>query len=139
MPVPVALGIGFAIQQIGLRAIPVLLRSGQTAMRYFVTTPGSKGKELTKIAKKVLGDKNIIDDIGRLPKNYGTRLDLSYTQRFQNKILKDVDRFVDPKKLSGAEKDALMQVVYRDSAKILQKQKSYPINAKLAKDIETGL
>ena len=138
MPVPVALGIGFTIQQIGLRAIPVLLRSGQTAMRYFVTTPGSKGKELTKIARKVLGDKSIIDDIGRLPRNYGTRLDLSYSQRFQNKILKDVDRFVDPKKLSGAERDALMQVVYRDSAKILQKQKSYPLNAKLAKDIEAG-
>ena len=138
MPVPVALGIGFAIQQIGLRAIPVLLRSGQTAMRYFVTTPGSKGKELTKIARKVVGEKNIIDDIGLLPKNYGTRLDLSYTKRFQNKILKDVDRFIDPKKLSGAERDALMQVVYRDSAKILQKQKSYPLNAKLAKDIEAG-
>ena len=45
---------------------------------------------------------------------------------------------VTPKKLSGAEKDALMQVVYRDSAKILQKQKSYPLNAKLAKDIEAG-
>ena len=138
MPVPVALGIGFAIQQIGLRALPVLLRSGQTAMRYFVTSPGSKGKELTKIARKVVGDKNIIDDISLLPKNYGTRNWMSYTKQYQNKALRDIDRFIDPKKLSGTEKDALMQIVYRDSAKILQRQKSYPVNAKLAKDIETG-
>ena len=138
MPVPVALGLGFAIQQIGLRALPVLLRSGHTAMRYFVTSPGSKGKELTKIARKVVGDKNIIDDISLLPKNYGTRNWMSYTKQYQNKALRDIDRFIDPKKLSGTEKDALMQIVYRDSAKILQKQKSYPLNAKLAKDIETG-
>ena len=138
MPAPIALGIGFAIQQIGLRAIPVLLRSGQTAMRYFVTSPGSKGKELTTIARKVVGEKNIIDDISLIPKNYGTRLQMSYAKQSQNKVLKDIDRFIDPKKLSGTEKDALMQVVYRDSAKILQRQKSYPINAKLAKDIETG-
>ena len=138
MPVPAALGIGFAIQQIGLRAIPVLLRSGQTAMRYFVTSPGSKGKELTKIARKVVGEKNIIDDISLIPKNYGTRLQMSYAKQSQNKVLRDIDRFIDPKKLSGTEKDALMQVVYRDSAKILQRQKSFPINAKLAKDIEAG-
>ena len=134
MPVPVALGIGFAIQQIGLRAIPVLLRSGQTAMRYFVTTPGSKGKELTKIAKRFVGDHKIIDDISALPTKYGTKV----RQGTGMDAGAGVVRFVDPKKLSGAERDALMQVVYRDSAKILQKQKSYPLNAKLAKDIEAG-
>ena len=138
MPAPAILGLGFAIQQIGLRAIPVLLRSGQTAMRYFVTSPGSKGKELTTIARKVVGEKNIIDDISLIPKNYGTRLQMSYAKQSQNKVLRDIDRFIDPKKLSGTEKDALMQVVYRDSAKILQRQKSFPINAKLAKDIEAG-
>jgi len=134
MPVPVALGIGFAIQQIGLRALPVLLRSGQTAMRYFVTTPGSKGKEITKIAKRFLGDHKIIDDISALPTRYGTKV----RQGTGMDAGAGVVRFVDPKKLSGAERDALMQVVYRDSAKILQKQKSYPLNAKLAKDIEAG-
>ena len=35
-----------------------------------------------------------------------------------------------------AERDALMQTTYRDSAKLLQKHPSYPLNAKLAKDIE---
>ena len=131
MPVPIALGIGFTVQQIGLRVLPVLLRSGQTAMRYFVTTPGSKGKELTKIARKVVGDKNIIDDVSLIPKNYGTKLK-------PDSGMGQIDRFIDPKNLSVAEKDALMQIVYRDSAKILQRQKSFPINAKLAKDIETG-
>ena len=131
MPAPAILGIGFAIQQIGLRAIPVLLRSGQTAMRYFVTQPGSKGKELTKIARKVVGERNIIDDVSLIPTKYGTKIrpDTGMGQ---------VTKFLDPKKLSGTEKDALMQIVYRDSAKILQRQKSYPVNAKLAKDIETG-
>ena len=131
MPVPIALGIGFTVQQIGLRVLPVLLRSGQTAMRYFVTTPGNKGKELTKIARKVVGDKNIIDDVSLIPKNYGTKLK-------PDSGMGQIDRFIDPKNLSVAEKDALMQIVYRDSAKILQRQKSFPINARLAKDIETG-
>ena len=58
--------IGFAIQQLGLRAIPVLLRTGQTAMRYFVTSPGSKGKATTELAKRVLGKNNVVDEIGSL-------------------------------------------------------------------------
>ena len=115
--------IGFAIQQLGLRAIPVLLRTGQTAMRYFVTSPGSKGKATTELAKRVLGKNNVLDDITDL------------TARVKNN---PVSKILDPKKLSGAERDALMQVTYRDSAKLLQKQPSFALNAKLAKDIEAG-
>ena len=123
MPAPVVIGLGFAIQQLGLRAIPVLLRSGQTAMRYFVTSPGSKGKTTTELAKRVLGKNNVVDDIGSL------------TARVKNN---PVAKVLDPKKLSGAERDALMQVTYRDSAKLLQKQPSFALNARLAKDIEVG-
>ena len=119
----VAPRIGFAIQQLGLRAIPVLLRTGQTAMRYFVTSPGSKGKATTELAKRVLGKNNVVDDIGNL------------TAKVKNN---PVSKIIDPKKLSMAERDALMQTTYRDSAKLLQKHPSYPLNAKLAKDIETG-
>jgi len=115
--------IGFAIQQLGLRAIPVLLRTGQTAMRYFVTSPGNKGKATTELAKRVLGKNNVVDDIGSL------------TAKVKNN---PVSKIIDPKKLSTAERDALMQTTYRDSAKLLQKQPSFAVNSKLAKDIEAG-
>ena len=115
--------IGFAIQQLGLRAIPVLLRTGQTAMRYFVTSPGSKGKATTELAKRVLGKNNVVDDIGNL------------TAKVKNN---PVSKIIDPKKLSTAERDALMQTTYRDSAKLLQNQPSFAVNARLAKDIEAG-
>ena len=115
--------IGFAIQQLGLRAIPVLLRTGQTAMRYFVTSPGNKGKATTELAKRVLGKNNVVDDIGSL------------TAKVKNN---PVSKIIDPKKLSTAERDALMQTTYRDSAKLLQNQPSFAVNARLAKDIEAG-
>ena len=115
--------IGFAIQQLGLRAIPVLLRTGQTAMRYFATSPGNKGKATTELAKRVLGKNNVVDDIGSL------------TAKVKNN---PVSKIIDPKKLSTAERDALMQTTYRDSAKLLQKQPSFAVNSKLAKDIEAG-
>lgn len=115
--------IGFAIQQLGLRAIPVLLRTGQTAMRYFVTSPGSKGKATTELAKRVLGKNNVVDDIGNL------------TAKVKNN---PVSKIIDPKKLSAAERDALMQTTYRDSARLLQNQPSFAVNARLAKDIEAG-
>ncbi len=102
-------------------------------MRYYVTHPGSKGKEITKLAKRVLGDKNVLDDISLIPKNYGTKLRISS----QNKALKDVDIFIDPKKLVGKERNLLMEKTYRDSARILQKTNP-SLNAKLAKDIEAG-
>ena len=122
MPAPIALGIGFAIQQLALRAVPVLLRTGQNAMRYYVTHPGSKGKELTELAKRVLGKNNVVDDIGNL------------TAKVKNN---PVAKILDPKKLSGAERNLLMEKTYRDSARILQKTNP-SLNAKLAKDIEAG-
>lgn len=114
--------IGFAIQQIGIRAIPVLLRTGQTAMRYFVTTPGSKGKTVTELLKRVLGRNNVVDDIGSL------------TAKVKNN---PVVKILDPKKLSMSERNLLMEKTYRDSARILQKTNP-SLNAKLAKDIEAG-
>ena len=114
--------IGFAIQQLGLRAIPVLLRTGQTAMRYFVTSPGSKGKTTTELAKRVLGKNNVIDDIGSLK------------ARVKNN---PVEKVLDAKNLTGAERNLLMEKTYRDSARILQKTNP-SLNAKLAKDIEAG-
>lgn len=123
MPVPVAAIIGIAIQQLGIRAIPVLLRTGQTAMRYIITSPGSKGNITKELAKKYLPRGSVVDDIGSL------------TVKVKNN---PVNKVLDPKKLSMAERDALMQTTYRDSAKLLQKHPSYPLNAKLAKDIETG-
>ena len=123
MPVPVAAIIGIAIQQLGIRAIPVLLRTGQTAMRYIITSPGSKGNITKELAKKYLPRGSVVDDIGSL------------TAKVKNN---PVNKVLDPKKLSMAERDALMQTTYRDSAKLLQKHPSYPLNAKLAKDIETG-
>ena len=123
MPVPVAAIIGIAIQQLGIRAIPVLLRTGQTAMRYIITSPGSKGNITKELAKKYLPRGSVVDDIGSL------------TAKVKNN---PVNKVLDPKKLSMAERDALMQTTYRDSAKLLQKHPSYPLNAKLGKDIETG-
>ena len=123
MPVPIAAIIGIAIQQLGIRAIPVLLRTGQTAMRYIITSPGSKGNITKELAKKYLPRGSVVDDIGSL------------TVKVKNN---PVNKVLDPKKLSMAERDALMQTTYRDSAKLLQKHPSYPLNAKLAKDIETG-
>tara|TARA_Y100000296_G_scaffold77104_1_gene98356 strand:- start:365 stop:1465 length:1101 start_codon:yes stop_codon:yes gene_type:complete len=114
--------IGFAIQQLGIRAVPVLLRTGQTAMRYFATNPGSKGKTVTELLKKVLGRNNVVDDIGSL------------TAKVKNN---PVVKILDPKKLSMSERNLLMEKTYRDSARILQKTNP-SLNAKLAKDIEVG-
>jgi len=120
MPVPL---IGFIISQLGLRAIPVLLRSGQMAMRYIVTTPGAKGKALQTLGKKVLGKNSIVDDVAKL------------TSKAKDN---PISKIIDPKTLAVSERNTLMNTVYKDSAKLLQSQKSYPLNAKLAGDIQKG-
>ena len=120
MPVPL---LGFVVAQLGLRAIPVLLRSGQYAMRYIVTTPGAKGKALQTLGKKVLGKNSIVDDVAKL------------TSKAKDN---PISKIIDPKTLAVSERNTLMNTVYKDSAKLLQSQKSYPLNAKLAGDIQKG-
>ena len=120
MPVPL---LGFVVAQLGLRAIPVLLRSGQYAMRYIVTTPGAKGKAMQELGKRVLGKNAIVDDVAKL------------TSKKADNV---VTKIIDPKKLSASERTTLMNTTYRDSSKLLQSQKSYPTNAKLADDIQKG-
>ena len=120
MPVPL---LGFVVAQLGLRAIPVLLRSGQYAMRYIVTTPGAKGKAMQELGKRVLGKNAIVDDVAKL------------TSKKADNV---VSKIIDPKKLTASERTTLMNTTYKDSSKLLQSQKSYPSNAKLASDIEKG-
>ena len=120
MPLPL---LGFVVAQLGLRAIPVLLRSGQYAMRYIVTTPGAKGKAMQELGKRVLGKNAVVDDLAKL------------TSKKADNV---VSKIIDPKKLSASERTTLMNTTYRDSSKLLQSQKSYPTNAKLASDIEKG-
>ena len=121
MPVPL---IGFALM-LGVRVVPVLLRTGSIAMRYIVTSPGTKGNALRTIIKRALKDKDsVVDDIAKLT-----------TKSKSNPIIK----IIDPKKLSTLERDTLMQTTYRNASKILQKQPSYPLNTKLAGNIEKGL
>ena len=120
MPVPL---LGFVVAQLGLRAIPVLLRSGQYAMRYIVTTPGAKGKAMQELGKRVLGKNAIVDDVAKL------------TSKKADNV---VSKIIDPKKLTASERTTLMNTTYKDSSKLLQSQKSYPTNAKLASDIEKG-
>ena len=120
MPVPL---LGFVVAQLGLRAIPVLLRSGQYAMRYIVTTPGAKGKAMQELGKRVLGKNAIVDDVAKL------------TSKKADNV---VSKIIDPKNLSASERTTLMNTTYRDSSKLLQSQKSYPTNAKLADDIQKG-
>ena len=55
-----------------------------------------------------------------------------------SQIMNVVSKIIDPKKLSASERTTLMNTTYRDSSKLLQSQKSYPTNAKLASDIEKG-
>ena len=120
MPLPL---LGFVVAQLGLRAIPVLLRSGQYAMRYLITTPGAKGKAMQELGKRVLGKNAVVDDLAKL------------TSKKADNV---VSKIIDPKKLSASERTTLMNTTYRDSSKLLQSQKSYPTNAKLASDIEKG-
>ena len=120
MPLPL---LGFVVAQLGLRAIPVLLRSGQYAMRYLITTPGAKGKAMQELGKRVLGKNAIVDDIAKL------------TSKKADNV---VSKIIDPKKLTASERTTLMNTTYKDSSKLLQSQKSYPTNAKLADDIQKG-
>ena len=128
--------LGFAIAQLGLRAIPVMLRTGSYAMRYFVTTPGAKGKAMQELAKRVLGKNAIVDDVAKLTSKAKDNpvgkilLETNPNKAGYNKILPSV---------SAKEKEQLMQIAYRDSSKLLQSQKSYPLTAKLAGDIEAGV
>ena len=120
MPLPL---LGFVVAQLGLRAIPVLLRSGQYAMRYLITEPGTKGTALRELGKRVLGKNAVVDDLAKL------------TSKKADNV---VSKIIDPKKLTASERTTLMNTTYKDSSKLLQSQKSYPSNAKLASDIEKG-
>ena len=120
MPVPL---LGIALTQLGIRAIPVLLRTGQMAIRYLITSPGNKGKVLKSVAQNTVGRNSVVDDVGSL------------TAKVKDN---PVSKILDVKTLSSAERNALMQTTYKDATKILKGQKSYPVNAKFAKDIERG-
>ena len=120
MPIPL---LGFVIVQLGLRAIPVLLRSGSYAMRYLITTPGTKGTALRELGKRVLGKNAVVDDLAKL------------TSKAKDN---PISKIIDPKTLAASERNTLMNTVYKDSSKLLQSQKSWSLNAKLAGDIQKG-
>ena len=92
-------------------------------MRYLITTPGAKGKAMQELGKRVLGKNAIVDDVAKL------------TSKKADNV---VSKIIDPKKLTASERTTLMNTTYKDSSKLLQSQKSYPSNAKLASDIEKG-
>ena len=126
MPVPL---IGFLLAQLGIRAIPVMLRvatqrGGHLAMRYILTDPKAKIQISSKLAKQVLKT-NYVDDIASLTSKAKTNPVL--------KVLKPEDL----KLLSTTERKTLMELAYKDASKLMQ-SKSYPLNAKLAGDIQKG-
>ena len=93
------------------------------AIRYMVTSPGNKGKVLKNVVQRTVGKDSVIDDVGAL------------TAKVKGN---PVSKVLDVKTLTSAERNALMQTTYKDATKILKGQKSYPVNAKFAKDIEKG-
>ena len=90
---------------------------------------------MQELAKRVLGKNAIVDDVAKLTSKAKDNpvgkilLETNPNKAGYNKILPSV---------SAKEKEQLMQIAYRDSSKLLQRQKSYPTNAKLASDIEKG-
>ena len=122
---------GFILTQIGLRVIPVLLRSaakkgGILALRYVITDPQAKVRITSELAKKVLKGK-YIDDVGKFA-----------TVSKNNPVLKSLTS-KELKLLSSGERNTLMQEAYRDASRLMQSKTSYSLGTKLAKDIETGL
>ena len=122
---------GFILTQIGLRVIPVLLRSaakkgGVLALRYVITDPQAKVRITSELAKKVLKGK-YIDDVGKFA-----------TVSKNNPVLKSLTS-KELKLLSSGERNTLMQEAYRDASRLMQSKTSYSLGTKLAKDIETGL
>jgi len=121
---------GFILAQLGLRVLPVFLRSatkkaGQLALRYIVTDPNAKVKITSEFAKKVLKGK-YVDDIGKLT-----------IKSKDNPVLKVLNS-KDLKLLSAGERNTLMQESYRDASKLMQRKTSYGHETKIASDIQKG-
>ena len=121
---------GFILAQIGLRVVPVLLRSaakrgGVLALRYMVTDTNAKVKITSELAKKVLKGK-YIDDVGK------------FTTRSKDNPVFKILESKDLKLLSAGERNTLMQEAYRDASRVMQSKTSYSLEAKLAGDIQKG-
>ena len=64
-----ALPLGFLIAQLGMRAVPVMLRTGRIAMRYILDNPAAKEKITSGLARNVLTGRNTgkyVDDVAKL-------------------------------------------------------------------------
>ena len=117
--------LGFAIAQLGLRAIPVMLRTGRIAMRYILDNPAAKEKITSGLARKILTRDagKYVDDVAKLK---------------QKSKANEVIEIFDPKKLATSQKEALMHTTYRDMSKLMQGKRSYGDTTKIAGDIQTG-
>ena len=123
-----AIPLGFLITHLGMRAVPVFLRSGKVAMRYILAStklPGTtkiKERITTDLAKKVLKG-NYVDDVVKL--------------RTRSKA-NEVAEILDPKILATSQKEQLMHTTYRDMSKLMQRKTSYSHETKIAGDIQKG-
>ena len=121
-----ALPLGFLIAQLGMRAVPVMLRTGRIAMRYILDNPAAKEKITSGLARNVLTGRNTgkyVDDVAKLK---------------QKSKANEVIEILDPKKLATSQKEALMNTTYRDMSKLLQSKSSYGTSTKIAGDIQKG-
>ena len=120
-----ALPLGFLIAQLGMRAVPVMLRTGRIAMRYILDNPAAKEKITSGLARKILTRDagKYVDDIAKLK---------------QKSKANEVIEILDPKKLATSQKEALMHTTYRDMSKLMQGKRSYGDTTKIAGDIQTG-
>ena len=120
-----ALPLGFLIAQLGMRAVPVMLRTGRIAMRYILDNPAAKEKITSGLARKILTRDagKYVDDVAKLK---------------QKSKANEVIEILDPKKLATSQKEALMNTTYRDMSKLLQSKSSYGTNTKIAGDIQKG-
>jgi len=120
-----AITLGFLIAQLGIRAVPVMLRTGRIAMRYILDNPAAKEKITSGLARKILtrdGGK-YVDDVAKLK---------------QKSKANEVIEIFDPKKLATSQKEALMHTTYKDMSKLMQGKRSYGMETKIAGDIQTG-
>jgi len=120
-----AITLGFLIAQLGIRVVPVMLRTGRIAMRYILDNPAAKEKITSGLARKILtrdGGK-YVDDVAKLK---------------QKSKANEVIEIFDPKKLATSQKEALMHTTYKDMSKLMQGKRSYGMETKIAGDIQTG-
>ena len=63
-----AIPLGFLIAQLGMRAVPVMLRTGRIAMRYILDNPAAKEKITSGLARKILtrDTGKYVDDVAKL-------------------------------------------------------------------------